>query len=147
MSILRAIDRAYDVLIQRNWDTIYWCVDLHGTVLESSYDSGEIHFISQEIADTLAYISGLPETCLILWSSITAADELKIRKLFADKGIKVDFVNENPLIDNTITGNFDRKFYFSILVDDKAGFCPSEWPAVTERVNFNRLRVTDEHEA
>jgi hypothetical protein len=76
-----------------------------------------------------------------LWSSITPDDEVKIRALFASAGIPVAAVNENPFIENTATGNFDKKFYFSILVDDKAGFCPTEWPDVLDRVAVARKRL------
>lgn len=127
MSILTAVQRAYDVMVERKWDTVYWCVDLHGTVLESNYSSKEYSFLGDDVVTALQMISDLPETRIILWSSIHKADEANIRKLFADHDINVHYVNENPEVPNTDTGNFERKFYFSVLVDDKAGFTPDQW--------------------
>lgn len=126
--ITRAIKRAYDVMSERNWDTVYWAVDLHGTVLESNYETGGYQWINPNIPVYLRALNRLPETKIILWSSVHEADKEGVVAFFTEHGIKVDWFNENPEVTNTTTGNFDQKFYFSILVDDKAGFDPSDWP-------------------
>lgn len=130
MSLLRAINRAYNVMKERNWDTVYWAVDLHGTVIESNYESGTYSYISEDAKEALRAISALPETKLILWSSMNGFDQANIMALFKSDGINVDWFNQNPAIENTGTGCFDQKFYFSVLVDDKAGFDPSDWAEV-----------------
>ena len=39
--------------------------------------------------------------------------------------------NFNPAIENTKTSCFDDKFYFSVLLDDKAGFDPdTDWKLI-----------------
>ena len=125
-----AIPRAYAVMRERGWDTVYWAVDLHGTVIKSNYENGTYTYISEEAKEALQAISALPETKLILWSSMYGPDQANITALFKCDGIKVDWFNENPDAANTNTGCFNQKFYFSVLVDDKAGFDPSEWAAV-----------------
>lgn len=130
MSILRAINRAYSVMKERDWDTVYWAVDLHGTVIESNYENGTYTYISDDVKQALQAISALPETKLILWSSMHGTDQANVTALFKSDGINVDWFNENPDAQNTTTGCFTQKFYFSVLVDDKAGFCPSEWTMV-----------------
>lgn len=130
MSLVRAIKRAYSVMAERNWDTVYWAVDLHGTVITSNYESGTYEYISEEAKLALKAISNLPETKLILWSSMHLADQFNITALFKQDGIDVTWFNRNPEAANTPTGCFDQKFYFSVLVDDKAGFDPSEWAEV-----------------
>lgn len=125
-----ALPRAYSVMKERGWDTVYWAVDLHGTVIKSNYESGTYTYISEEAKEALQAISALPETKLILWSSMYGPDQANIMALFKCDGIKVDWFNENPDAENTDTGCFNQKFYFSVLVDDKAGFDPSEWAAV-----------------
>lgn len=130
MSILRAIKRAYDVMEERNWDTVYWAVDLHGTVITSNYESGTYEYINEEAKLALQAISNLPETKLILWSSMHVFDQFNVIALLKQDGIDVTWFNQNPAVANTATGCFDRKFYFSVLVDDKAGFDPSEWAEV-----------------
>jgi hypothetical protein len=142
MSIIRAIRRAYQVSAARKWDRIYWCVDLHGTVFHSSYDSNNIEWIDDGVIESLVEISSYPETRIILWSSVHEDDKSVARKMFEDQGIRVDYFNDNPDADNTATGNFTEKFYFSILVDDKAGFHPDEWKsAAIATANERQLLV------
>lgn len=125
--ITRAIKRAYDVMSERNWDTIYWAIDLHGTVLKSNYEAGGYEWLDANIPVSLRALNRLPETKIILWSSVHEPDKEGVIAFFKASGIKVDYFNENPEVPNTVTGNFDQKFYFSVLVDDKAGFDPSDW--------------------
>lgn len=141
--ITQAIKRAYDVTIEREWDTIYWALDLHGTCLASNYDNDKVSFLNDTVVKVLQTISNYPETKIIIWSSIDAATERKVRNLFNENGIKVFAVNENPDVANTETGNFDKKFYFSIVVDDKAGFDPSEWTAVQHATFTNHARLVE----
>jgi hypothetical protein len=43
-------------------------------------------------------------------------------------GIAFDYVNSNPEVPDTETGNFTDKFYFNFLIDDKAGFdAETDW--------------------
>lgn len=133
MSIQKGISRAYNVAMERDHEMIFWCVDLHGTVLESNYSSDSFTFLNaKETVPALQAISALPETRIILWSGITDGDRDQVVKLFTENGIRVDWVNENPAVPSSGTGNFEQKFYFSILVDDKAGFCPTDWPRAAE---------------
>ena len=141
--ITRAIERAYQVLRERNWDTVYWAVDLHGTVLKSNYETGQYEFVNQAAKLALQYLCRLPETKLIFWSSLHDHDWRGVQHFFEEHGIRVDYINENPEVSDTETGNFSQKFYFSILVDDKAGFSPDDWTAVAktvERHTMQRLR-------
>ena len=125
-----AIPRAYAIMKERNWDTVYWAVDLHGTVITSNYESGTYTYINEEAKVALQAISALPETRLILWSSMNGFDQTNVMALFKSDGIHVDWFNENPAVESTGTGCFNQKFYFSVLVDDKAGFDPNDWAAV-----------------
>lgn len=146
MSIIRAVERAYKVTKERGWDTVYWAVDLHGTVLESNYEAGGYQFISQDVVDALRHISNLPETRIILWSSVHEHEWPAVAAFIREASICVDFCNHNPEVANSTHGCFDQKFYFSILVDDKAGFCPSEWADVAAAVTQARLGMFNEAE-
>ena len=141
--ITRAIERAYQVLRERNWDTVYWAIDLHGTVLKANYEQGGYQFINQAAMYALQYLTRVPESKIILWSSMHDNDWRGVQHFFEENGIRVDYINENPEVSNTDTGNFTQKFYFSVLVDDKAGFHPDDWTAVAktvERLTMQRLR-------
>lgn len=136
MSIERALANAYRAAIDRNWDKIYWCIDLHGTCLTSNYNSDEFEFINDDVISALRLINDRKSSVIILWSSCYPEDQIKIVQLFEHYGISVDFFNENPLVSNTKTGDFSKKFYMSILIDDKAGFDPNtDWNKVINFLN------------
>lgn len=132
-SLQKGVSRAYNVAMERGHEMIFWCIDLHGTVLESNYSSDSFSFLNEaETVPALKAISALPETRIILWSGISDEDRDKVVALFNANDIRVDWVNENPAVPSSGTGHFDKKFYFSILVDDKAGFNFHDWPRVAE---------------
>ena len=136
MSIIKAIKRAYQIKKERNWDTIYWCIDLHGVCLKSNYKNGEYEWINVDALECLQLISSLSESKIILWSSCYKSDKVLIKKLFELNDIKVLSFNSNKEVQNTNTGNFNEKFYFSVILDDKAGFDPDiDWREIYEYLN------------
>lgn len=142
MSILRAIDRAYKLLEERKWDTIYWAIDLHDTCIVSNYKNNEFSWINEDVLKTLTLIRNLPESKIIIWSACHTPTKLAIAKFFRQHGIYFNYFNQNVEVENTTTGNFSEKFYFSILIDDKAGFNPhSDWKAIYEYL-INKQNAT-----
>lgn len=142
--ISKAIERAFEMKRSRNYDTIYWAIDLHGTCLKSNYTNGEYEFINQTTIDALQRISDREDSKIILWSGCYPEEQQKIIKFFHDNMINVDFFNENPLEKSTATGDFSKKFYFSILIDDKAGFDPNvDWRNVIEALYWESLNPID----
>ncbi len=138
MSIVRAIQNAYDTARSRNWDTIYWAIDLHGVCLKSTYKSGAHEFYSDYAIRALQTISSLPESKIIIWTSTHEAQYQQIRDLFWNNGCNVHYINENPEVPSTSISSFDSKFYFSVLLDDKAGFDQDEdWAKILTWFNTN----------
>lgn len=126
--ITKAVERAYRVMAERGWDTIYWAVDLHGVCLKSNYEQGGYSWINEAAPRVLRLLSSRPETKIILWSSVFEEEEHAILDFFEDEGVQVWAFNENPYEENTKVSCFDSKFYFSVLLDDKAGFDPdTDW--------------------
>lgn len=143
--ISSAIIRAYRTMADRKWDTIYWAVDLHGVCLSSNYETGVHEFLSQNVIDSLRYLSSLEETKIILWSSVHDEQKDVIIEKFESNGIKIFGFNENPAEKDTATGCFKEKFYFSVLVDDKAGFDPGTgWPLAVSHVKMMRRKYNME---
>lgn len=139
--IEKAIIRAYDVMHKRNWDTIYWAIDLHGTCLISSYDNDKIEFINPQAEMTLKELSKYPETKIILWSCLHAPEWERVLAFFERHGIKVAAVNANPFEQSNGYADFSSKFYFSVLLDDKAGFDPdTDWAVVLNNVMWARQK-------
>lgn len=134
MSIIKAIERAYAVMKERNYENIYWAIDLHGVCLKSNYKSGNYKWINEDVKECLQLISSLKENKIIIWSSCYPKEWWENIGDWLSKQIYHDFLfNYNPYIQNTDTGCFDRKFYFSILLDDKAGFDPdTDWKLIYE---------------
>lgn len=131
--IVKAVERAYKVMAERNWDTVYWAVDLHGVCLRSNYESGGYKWLNDDVPRVLKLLSDRPENKIILWSSVYPEEKSDIIGFFNDHGIQVWDFNGNDSEPNTKVSCFNEKFYFSILLDDKAGFDPdTDWLAIEE---------------
>lgn len=118
------IARSFEQMKTRNWNTLYWCVDLHDTVIEGKYN---LHNVGANLypgaAEVLTYISKRHDQRLILWtSSHDVAIQEMLKKLSQEHHIFFDYINDNPECPNTDLCDFSQKFYFNILLDDKAGF-------------------------
>jgi deoxyribodipyrimidine photolyase len=128
MDLSRAITKAYRTAKERNWDTIYILVDAHDTICGSNYKDAEAEFYPQAL-HALREICKLPEVHLVLWTSCYPEEGPKYVRRLAGEGVFIKGLNETP-VENTTTGDFRKKPYFSILIDDKAGFVPEEWSLV-----------------
>lgn len=142
MSIFRAIQQAYEKTAERKWDRVYWALDLHGTCIKSTYQKNTYEWINEQYTKSaLQRLVSHPETHLILWSSVHPDEQPHIIKFFEDSGIRVSGFNTNPMEPSNDVSYFDEKFYMSIIVDDKAGFCPTEWLAIPNFVDFHRAKA------
>lgn len=122
MGIEKAIRDAFNYASTKKYPKLYVAVDLHGTCFKSTYESGGYALVNKECKDALQHLANRDDVVLILWSSCHPAEQKDIIAFFETQGIHIDYFNENPECANTKTGCFDTKFYFSILIDDKAGF-------------------------
>jgi hypothetical protein len=132
--ITRAIKRAYNIMRERNWDTIYYCVDIHDTIFKSNYDEHSMEFMPGA-REALKYISSLPESKIILWSSVSNIDKEKYINVLNTNDINVNYFNYNPEVESSTVGDFSEKFYFSVLIDDKAGFqADPDWEFIVKEI-------------
>lgn len=134
MSIIKAIEKAYQKAESRNWNRIYFAIDVHDTIVKSSYSSGELEFINESAKHAMRLLSERPEVVTILWSSMYEYDfNLNVKSFFESEGIIFDFINENPMEQSNSYADFGKKFYFSVLLDDKAGFDPDvDWDRIIQ---------------
>ncbi len=118
------IARAYRQKKERNWNHVYWMIDLHDVLIPGGYNrynaGRKLYPGAQEVLSHLG--SPYRSECLILWTSSHADAIIDMRYWLKDQGIVFHHVNENPLERNTELCDFDAKPYFNILLDDKAGF-------------------------
>jgi len=142
--ILKPIIKAYQEKYQRKWDTIYFAIDLHGTIIKKY--TGEDIQVYPIAAEVLRAISHIREIVLILFTS-TSKEQLKpFFKWCHENDITFKYLNENPECPNNKTGDFSKKFYFNVLIDDRAGFDPeTDWAEITRSLNIARIMSNCPH--
>lgn len=128
LAIVRCITKAR----LKGWNKTYWAFDVHGTALKPTFEHGvsstEFYPYAKE---ALQLISRRPDIVLILYTCSYPQEIVDYLKYFESNGIYVDYVNENPEICAGAYGHYDRKFYFNVLFEDKAGFDPlTDWKEV-----------------
>lgn len=134
------IKKTYIKKKERGWDTIYWAVDIHDTIIPGNYKAGDIPKDFYPFAlICLQLITERTDSKLILFTCSHPHEIEQYKELFESHGIKFDFVNENTESENTSFGCFDKKFYFNIMLEDKAAFVPEEdWEEIMDWLYENR---------
>lgn len=125
------MDKMFQHCIEHNYIETYWAIDLHGTISIPDY-----HVRSKNVTyypyakEVLQYLSNREDIILILNTSSFPNEIEEYLKIFEKDEIKFNYVNENPEVSDK-HGNFgyyEKKMYFNVLIDDKAGFDPfNDW--------------------
>ena len=143
MNIINAIKTAERKKKERNYQYIYWCIDVHGVILTPTYNLTNEGATSYPYClETLQLLSNYPDHKLILWSSSHNKALQNVSRWLEDQGIDIDFENCNT--DYTITDlcDFTEKFYFDILLDDKAGFeAETGWKEIYDYLLASQLPI------
>ena len=143
-------------LKERGHDTLYVAVDAHGTMIKPSKQTvmmaadgadkpeevecscgvtQEYSFYTDGI-EVLRRMTTCPDVKLILWTSTQNVTPLKM--VCERYGIGFDYLNQNPDFQLTSYADFSKKFYFDIVLDDKAGFEPlKDWKKLLE-IDFDK---------
>jgi hypothetical protein len=132
--ITHALHRCMAQVAERGWQKIYFAIDIHGTILHPTYAAGTLstEFYPQARA-VLQYLSMRKEFCLILYTCSHPDDIRQYLLFFRQEGIHFQYVNENPEVLNGGYGHYERKFYFNVLIEDKAGFDPlNDWSRIAD---------------
>lgn len=141
--IVEIIDEAMAKKVMRKWKKLYWAIDLHNTILPSSRTKGthDILDIYPGCLLTLKELTRAPEHCPILFTSTYPTDlQPFLKTLDEEFGIEFDYVNENPECFDSPYADFSNKFYYDILLDDKAGFDPHhDWNHISMWLSNERL--------
>ena len=128
-TITQLFNDAWEKKEKRKWEYVYIMVDLHGVVLPSNYHSyNDLQFTNPHAEEVLRYLSNQDDIILIMWTSSHESEISVVRLWLMRKDIGFSYVNQNPLEKNTEYADFSQKPYFSIVLDDKAGFDPDvDW--------------------
>jgi len=135
------IRKSFEMKRAKGWPEIYLCVDLHGTIIPSGHNSDDqkdhLKFYPGA-EEVLKWFCARPDVFVILWTSTPDSRLPGVIEWFREHDIIFDFVNENPHAKDTPRSQFDRKFYFNILLDDRGGFEPeTDWFAIkNELINI-----------
>jgi len=128
--ILKAIDNAIKTASERGWVKTYWALDIHDTILKPNWKPDEIPTdFYPDAKEALQLLSRRENVVMFLYTCSHPKDTDQYMELFRENKIYFDYVNENPEVTNDELGFYDKKPYFNVLIDDKAGFDPLiEWP-------------------
>lgn len=118
---------------KKSYDHIVVAVDLHGTLVDSDlynkWDGSEEDKLSRSIYHSaipaLLEMTNHPSVTMYIYSSTKAVSLLRIKNaLNTLYGI---FINISPgLQKESKSQDFSRKPYYSVLLDNKAGFDPNQ---------------------
>jgi hydroxymethylpyrimidine pyrophosphatase-like HAD family hydrolase len=137
------IQKMFDNSIKKEWYETYWAFDLHGTILLPNHKKNLIEMNYYPFAlETLQLLTERPDIKMILWTSSFPKEIDQYVKNFKLDNIYFDAINENPNISsrNGNFGHYDKKFYFNVMFEDKAGFNPEiEWEQI-----YNLLKKYEE---
>jgi len=132
------IKRTFEMKKVKGWPEVYFCIDLHGTIIPSGKSSDdktdtlELYPYAQEV---LQWLSNRKDIMTILWTSTPTERLTSVWQWLETKGIYFSYVNGNPHAKNTERSDFRRKFYFSVLLDDRAGFEPeTDWKLIKDEL-------------
>ena len=134
--IVQAIKKAFETKRKFNWEKTYWAFDVHETMLKPNWDAEHIPTeYYPDAKEALKLLSQREDIVMFLYTCSHPRDTDQYMKFFEKDGILFDYVNENPEIPNSALGYYDKKPYFNVLLDDKAGFDPLiEWPQILKWV-------------
>lgn len=126
MSLKHAIERAFRKKIQggwHKWPNMYWAIDLHDVIIPGTYtknnDNREFYPHAKEV---LKWLSNRKDMRIILFTSSHEDSITDIDSWLLKNHIAFDYFNSNPECANNALCDFSKKFYFDILLEDKAGF-------------------------
>lgn len=119
------IERTFRFKEEKKWDMIYVAIDAHGTIIRPYHHCIDFYPDSVEV---LQWMTRRKDIRIILWTSSHSKEVVELVREGKRRNITFDYCNRNPLEFNTDRACFDLKFYFNILLEDKAGFEPeSDW--------------------
>lgn len=134
-SIVEAIKRTHKWADDNNWPIVYWAIDLHGTVFKPNYNRDAHNEFYPNARDCLRYLSEDDNNVLIISSSSWPDDLHEHAARFFDQAIYFKYINENPEVETDLRGHgyYYDKFYFNVMLEDKAGFDPdTDWKDILE---------------
>jgi hypothetical protein len=136
MSIEFSIERAFRKKQDRGWGQwprMYWAIDLHDVIIPGTYTkNNEDRKLYPDAKEVLQWLSKRVDMCMILWTASHPEPTNDIVNWLRDEhGVAIDHIGKNPECPSNALCDFTNKFYFDILLEDKAGFDGmNDWPKI-----------------
>jgi hypothetical protein len=139
--ITKAIASCLQLSRSKGWARTYWAFDVHGTVLKPTFAGGELSTEFYPFArEAMQLLSTKKDIVRIMYTCSYPHEIIEYIKFFESHGIHFHYVNENPDVCAGAYGHYDRKFYFNVLFEDKAGFDPfTDWEPVLHLIKNSEL--------
>ena len=138
--ITRAIKKAFRRMKDKQWECTYWAIDVHETIVLPNWSADKIPTdFYPHAKETLQLISKQADIVMIMYTCSHPPEIQQYLKFFQSHDIHFKYVNENPEVINMKYGNYDKKPYFNVLFEDKAGFEATEdWSLVLDLIKAER---------
>lgn len=144
--ITDAIESAFSRAKSEKWWKLYVAVDVHGVLFESTSKTERQRIFLPGAIDALRYLSGRKDVDLILFTCSWPEEVEEILSLCKKHGIFFTRTYQNTEVENDARGYYDYKPYYNVLLDDKAGFVPSDWGIVKKTFEkYPELASREEH--
>lgn len=153
MSLVDTIQKEFEKAESKGWTKIFVFVDLHECILKPDWEITDLaHDYYPEAKEMLQELSERDDICLVVWTCSHPFEITEYLINFEADDIHFDYVNENPEVrtDNRGHSNterpkygcYDKKPYYNVLLDDKAGCTPNEIPKI--RAEFKKYSLLNE---
>ena len=126
-SILKWIIKMFNYSKERKWYSVYFALDIHGVISKPDYRKTikEINYYPYA-KETLQLLSKRDDIVMFLFTSSYSDEINKYMDIFKKDQIHFKYINENLEISdsNGSFGYYEKKPYFNVYFEDKAGFNP-----------------------
>lgn len=130
------IKKAYINKKAKNWEKVFWVIDAHDTIFHGLYERLQENVFYPFAKEVLQFLSSKDDVVLILFTCSYEDEIYRMIKYLNCTDIHFDYVNENPEVSNTTYGDYSKKMYCNILLEDKAGFEPKDWYAIKKELEL-----------
>ena len=135
----KIVQKEFNKARERKWHRMYIAIDFHDVLFVSNYKS-EITLPVSEAIPALQYLSARKDIILIVYTSTSEEAYEKYKNILKMYDVKFQYLNSNPLEVGNEYADFSKKFYFNILLDDKAGFdWKTDWTTIMDAIKKEPL--------
>jgi hypothetical protein len=132
------IRNTFETKEAKGWSEVYFCVDLHGTIIPPGKDASDKTDALKFYPDArivLQWLSRRKDIVMILWTSTPVDRLVPIWQWLNNNDVYFDYLNRNPHAKDTPRSDFSKKFYANVLLDDHAGFEPmTDWTKIKQEL-------------